>query len=43
MHSLIVYGFPMILVSFEILLRNLVNVDTSTFVGPTLAATGISF
>ena len=33
----------MILVSFEALLRNLVNVDTFAFVGPTLAATGISF
>jgi hypothetical protein len=43
MHSVIVYGFPIILVSFEALLRNLVNVDTFGFVGPTLAATGISF
>ncbi|UTV28956.1 hypothetical protein [Photobacterium atrarenae] len=43
MHALIVYGFPIILVSFEALLRNLVNVDTFGFVGPTLAATGISF
>lgn len=43
MHSLIVYGFPIILVSFEALLRNLINVDTFAFVGPTLAATGISF
>lgn len=43
MHSLIMYGFPIILVSFEALLRNLVNVDTLGFVGPTLAATGISF
>ncbi|WP_134082391.1 hypothetical protein [Thiohalophilus thiocyanatoxydans] len=43
MHSLIVYGFPIILVSFEALLRNLLNVDTLGFVGPTLAATGISF
>lgn len=43
MHSLIVYGFPIILVSFEALLRNLINVDTFGFVGPTLAATGISF
>ncbi|REL35695.1 hypothetical protein [Thalassotalea euphylliae] len=43
MHSIIVYGFPMILVSFEALLRNLINVDTFAFVGPTLAATGISF
>lgn len=33
----------MILVSFEALLRNLINVDTFGFVGPTLAATGISF
>lgn len=43
MHALIVYGFPIILVSFEALLRNLINVDTFGFVGPTLAATGISF
>jgi hypothetical protein len=43
MHSIIIYGFPMILVSFEALLRNLINVDTFGFVGPTLAATGISF
>lgn len=43
MHSLIVYCFPLILVSFEALLRNLVEVDTFGFIGPTLAATGISF
>ena len=43
MHSIIVYGFPMILVSFEALLRNLIHVDTFGFIGPTLAATGISF
>lgn len=43
MHSLIVYGFPIILVSFEAFLRNLINVDTFGFIGPTLAATGISF
>ncbi|WP_417659602.1 hypothetical protein [Pseudidiomarina sp.] len=43
MHSILIYGFPIILVSFEALLRNLIDVDTFGFVGPTLAATGISF
>lgn len=41
MHSVIAYGFPIILISFEALLRNLVNVNTYGFVGPTLAATGM--
>jgi hypothetical protein len=43
MHSIIIYGFPIILVLFEAFLRSLINVDTFGFVGPTLAATGISF
>ncbi|HFQ5177524.1 TPA: hypothetical protein ACGUW8_004183 [Vibrio vulnificus] len=43
MHSIIVFGFPIILVSFEALLRSISNVDTFGFVGPTLAAAAISF
>jgi len=43
MQSVIIYGFPIILVSFEWLLRTLIGVDTFGFIGPTLAATGISF
>lgn len=43
MHYIIVFGFPMILVSFEWLLRSIASVDTFGFVGPTLAAAAISF
>ncbi|MEL6116267.1 hypothetical protein P0Y67_13695 [Photobacterium sp. SP02] len=43
MHSIIVFGFPMILVAFEWLLRSIANIDTFGFVGPTLAAAAISF
>lgn len=43
MHSIIVFGFPIILISFEALLRSISNVDTFGFVGPTLAAAAISF
>ena len=43
MHSIIVFGFPMILVTFEWLLRSIASVDTFGFVGPTLAAAAISF
>jgi len=41
-HSIIIYMFPLILISFETLLRNLSSVDTFGFIGPTLAATAIS-
>lgn len=43
MHNVIVYGFPVILVAFEFGLRTLVNADVSGFIGPTLAAAGLSF
>jgi hypothetical protein len=34
-------GFPIYLVLFEVLLRTLSSVNTSIFIGPTLAASGI--
>jgi hypothetical protein len=43
MHSIIVFGFPLFLVTFEWIFRSIANVDTFGFVGPTLAAAAISF
>ncbi len=43
MHSIIVFGFPLFLVTFEWIFRTIANVDTFGFVGPTLAAAAISF
>jgi hypothetical protein len=41
--ALLLYGFPLILVLFEWALRTIIGVDSSEFIGPTLAATGLSF
>ena len=41
MHSILNIGFPLYLVGFEILFRSFSNVDTSGFIGPTLAASGL--
>ena len=40
-HNLINLGFPIYLILFELLLRSLSSVDTSSFIGPTLAASGL--
>jgi len=42
-YNLIIFGFPVYLIIFEILFRTVSNLNTSTFIGPTLAATGLSF
>ena len=43
MYVILTYGFPLILLVFEWGLRTLMLVDTSGFIGPTLAASGLSF
>ena len=43
MYAVLTYGFPLILLVFEWGLRTLMLVDTSGFIGPTLAAAGLSF
>jgi uncharacterized membrane protein HdeD (DUF308 family) len=40
-HNLLNIGFPIYLTLFEWLLRTLSSVDTSSFIGPTLATSGI--
>lgn len=40
-HNLINLGFPLYLMFFEVLLRSLSGVDTSLFIPPTLAASGL--
>ena len=42
MYEFLTYCFPVILVAFEFGLRSLVDVDTSGFIGPTLAAAALS-
>ena len=39
--TLINIGFPVYLVTFEIIFRTVSGVDTSSFVGPTLASSGM--
>ena len=43
LYNFIIFGFPVYLIVFEIIFRTVSNLDTSTFIGPTLAATGLSF
>lgn len=40
-YNLLNIGFPIYLVLFEVLLRTFSSVDTSSFIGPTLAASGL--
>jgi hypothetical protein len=40
-HNILNFGFPVYLIVFEILLRSISSVDTSGFIGPTLAASGL--
>lgn len=42
-HKWISIGFPIYLIVFEILLREFSKVDISSFLGPTLAASGLGF
>jgi hypothetical protein len=42
MHSVLIVGFPIFLVLLEALLRTMLRLDVSSFIGPTLAASGIS-
>lgn len=43
MYAVLIYGFPLLLLLFEWGLRVLIQVDSSGFTGPTLAAAGLSF
>lgn len=43
MYSVLIYGFPLVLLLFEWGLRSLLTVDSWGFTGPTLAAAGLSF
>lgn len=42
-HKWISIGFPVYLIVFEILLRQVSKVDISSFLGPTLASSGLGF
>lgn len=43
MHTVLTYGFPLVLLLFEWGLRAGLKVDASGFIGPTLAAAALSF
>jgi hypothetical protein len=43
MYLIITYGFPVILIVFELGIRLTMKVDTSTFIGPTLASAALCF
>lgn len=43
MYGILIYSFPLILLLFEWGLRSLLGVDAGTYIGPTLAAAGLSF
>lgn len=43
MYSVLIYGFPLVLLIFERGLRTILHVDSMCFTGPTLAAAGLSF
>jgi len=40
---ILIYGFPFFLIALEYVLRTALSLDSETFMGPTLAAVGISF
>ena len=42
MYKFLTFGFPIYLILFELLFRSLFNLDTSHFIGPALAASGLS-
>jgi len=39
----LIYGFPFFLIAIEHVLRTALHLDSRTFMGPTLAAVGVSF
>lgn len=41
-YNFLIFGFPIYLILFEILFRTFSHVDTSTFIGPTIGASGLS-
>lgn len=43
MFQILIYGFPLMLLGFEWGLRTLLIVDSQGFIGPTLAAAGLSY
>lgn len=43
MYSIVIYSFPLTLLVFEWGLRTILNVNSSGYTGPTLAAAGLSF
>jgi hypothetical protein len=43
MYAILIYGFPLLLLIFEWGLRTIIQVDSSGFTGPTLAAAGLSY
>lgn len=43
MYGILIYGFPLLLIVFEWGLRNVMQIDSSGFIGPTLAAAALSF
>lgn len=42
LNNILTIGFPIYLIFFELLLRTIASVDASAFIGPTLAAAGLS-
>lgn len=42
-HTWITIGFPIYLIAFEFMLRNLFKVEISSFIGPSLASSGMGF
>lgn len=43
MYLIITYGFPVILILFELGIRAVISTDTSGFIGPTLASAALCF
>ncbi|GLO40263.1 hypothetical protein PPUN15366_19070 [Pseudomonas putida] len=43
MYLVITYGFPVILILFELGIRAVIKIDTSAFIGPALASAALCF
>ncbi|ROM90618.1 hypothetical protein [Pseudomonas brassicacearum] len=43
MYLIITYGFPVILILFELGIRAVIKIDTSDFIGPALASAALCF
>jgi len=41
-YNFIIFGFPLYLIFFEMLFRAFSQIDTSSFIGPTIGAAGLS-